>query len=92
MAASASLNELTHKKEVSAVASANARFSGKIFPLLVKANGEERNLICSPFSLGSVLALLHAGAAGDTKGELTKGLSLPEEDKVVLEGFKVRSP
>ncbi len=70
---------------VQAVVMANKEFSDKVYPAMVKAVGEDNNLICSILSLSTVLTMVREGAKGKTKEEMDSVLSLP--DHGILEGY-----
>ncbi|KAG5881615.1 hypothetical protein JTB14_030309 [Gonioctena quinquepunctata] len=46
------------------------------------------NLIVSPFSAETVLALTHEGAKGDSAAEMVSGLSLPNTKEKIQQAFK----
>ncbi|MBI5766776.1 MAG: serpin family protein [Verrucomicrobia bacterium] len=46
-----------------------------------------QNLIISPYSIESALALVYAGADGDTRTEMARVLRLPETDTTLQAGF-----
>jgi serpin B len=50
--------------------------------------GTEGNLLLSPYSIESALAMTCAGAAGDTRTEMQRVLHLPDDDSAVHESFK----
>lgn len=51
-------------------------------------SGREGNLLLSPYSIESALAMTYAGAAGDTRTEMQRVLHFPGDDSVVHESFK----
>merc|ERR1712106_263732 len=59
---------------VKSVASSNDEFSIKLYDLLKE---EEGNLIMSPFSVSGVMAMVSAGAGGNTLEQIRTGLSFP---------------
>merc|ERR1712106_574482 len=59
---------------VKSVARSNDEFSIKLYDLLKKEKG---NLIMSPFSVSSVMAMVSAGAGGNTLQQIRSGLSFP---------------
>lgn len=63
-------------------------FNARIYPSLVEAAGKDSNLVASPFSLSSVLAMLLSGTAGNTREQIRKGLSFPQDDKLVFSGYE----
>jgi serpin B len=58
-------------------ASAVNRFSSNLYGAL--AAGTKGNLVVSPFSVHSAMAMVAAGAAGGTEAQLVEGLALPAE-------------
>ncbi len=72
-------------QETQAVVEANKEFSSKVYPAMVKAVGEDNNLICSILSLSTVLTMVREGSKGKTKEEMDSVLSLP--DHGILEGY-----
>jgi len=83
-----SVPQLQHKESVAAVVAANQAFLSKLYPALSQAaGGGNGNLVVSPFSLSSVLAMLHAGAAGETEREIRQGMALPDQDQAILDGY-----
>jgi serine protease inhibitor len=69
------------------VPTANLKFAHKIYPELVKAKGDDANLIMSPFSVNTVMAMAMAGAKGDTKEQMRRALCLGNDDNAVFEGY-----
>jgi len=51
------------------------------------AAGETGNLLLSPYSIETALAMAYAGADGNTREEMRRTLHLPEDDAVVFGGF-----
>jgi len=64
----------------------NRKFTASVYKEILKT--VEGNLIFSPFSAETVLALLSAGANGPTHDELLTGLSLPSTQTGVQKAFK----
>lgn len=60
----------------SAATAAN-RFSSNLYGAL--ASGAKGNLVVSPYSVHSAMAMVAAGAAGGTEAQLVQGLALPAE-------------
>lgn len=54
----------------------NAIFSSELFSTLAKADDPTKNIIFSPISIQTCVALVYAGAAGKTAQEIVKGLHL----------------
>jgi hypothetical protein len=82
-------SQLQHKESVATVAAGNQAFLAKLFPALAQASDNGAgNLVVSPFSLSSVLAMLYAGATGQTEREIREGLALPNQEKDILEGYE----
>jgi len=74
-------DDIEHVQEVREVAASNEEFSTKLYNLM---RGEEGNLIMSPFSVSSVMAMLSAGAAENTLQQITAGLSFPSSSSLLL--------
>ncbi|CAG9854414.1 unnamed protein product [Phyllotreta striolata] len=70
--------------------SGNRQFAAKVYKEILKTN--RGNLIFSPFSAETVLALLSAGAKGDTLDELVTGVSLPSDQQNLQRAFKELLP
>lgn len=45
------------------------------------------NMVMSPYSIQTALAMAYAGADGDTKSEMGRVLHLPGQDETIAEGF-----
>lgn len=71
--------------EFDAAAAANA-IGLKLYRQLAPASPQE-NLVLSPYSIESALALTYTGADGDTRQEMARVLQLPAEDGTVQRGF-----
>jgi len=50
--------------------------------------GTEGNLLLSPYSIESALAMTYAGAEGDTRTEMQRVLHFPGDDRAVHDSFK----
>jgi len=61
---------------------ANKDMMSKLYKAMVAANGDNVNMITSPYSLSSVLALLYGGAGGKTAEELKAGLGGHEAEEL----------
>ncbi|KAJ8976880.1 hypothetical protein NQ317_008073 [Molorchus minor] len=64
----------------------NRAFTANIYKQLIKQN--PGNLLVSPLSLETVLALVYEGARGETADELMMGLSLPDSEQKIQTAFK----
>jgi serpin B len=65
--------------ELSAFLSGSREFTGAIYNQLLVDNKE--NIVVSPFSAETVLALTQSGAKGDTGAEIRTGLHLPDTEE-----------
>lgn len=66
----------------------NAKFSMDLYSQIRKEKANE-NIIISPFSIQTCVALAHAGAVGTTAEEIENGLHLVSKDRSVIgESFK----
>lgn len=65
----------------------NILFTGNLYKELLKTNLE--NLVVCPFSIQTVLAMIHAGAGGNTAKELATGSNFPDDSTKVQSFFKV---
>eukprot|EP00091_Calanus_sinicus_P015572 TRINITY_DN3396_c0_g1_i1.p1 TRINITY_DN3396_c0_g1~~TRINITY_DN3396_c0_g1_i1.p1 ORF type:complete len:469 (-),score=154.10 TRINITY_DN3396_c0_g1_i1:132-1538(-) len=74
-------DKIVHVEEVRSVASSNEQFSVKLYDLLRKKEG---NLIMSPFSVSGVMAMVSAGAGGNTLDQIRDGLSFPSSSSLQL--------
>jgi len=70
-----------HEKDVGSVASSNDKFSLELYDLL---KNKEGNLLMSPFSVSAVMAMVSAGAKGNTLTQIRKGLSFPTPSSLQL--------
>jgi len=77
-------DKIEHVEEVKSVAKSNDQFSKSFYDLLRK---EEGNLIMSPFSVSGVMAMVSAGARGNTLDQIMSGLSFPAPGTLQL-GYK----
>ena len=80
-------SSVQHADAVKAVAKANQDFGAKLYPHLVKAKGEGENLIMSPFSVSSVMAMALAGARSGTADQMKTGLGLEHEAQITHNGY-----
>jgi len=69
-----------------AVARANTEFTSSLYDVLTKA--VDGNLICSPFSLSAVMAMVKAGAGGETSSAIQKAMKYPPSDDTLFKGYK----
>jgi len=81
-------DKIEHVEEVKSVAKSNDQFSKSFYDLLRK---EEGNLIMSPFSVSGVMAMVSAGARGNTLDQIMSGLSFPAPGTLQL-GYKDTIP
>jgi len=81
-------DKIEHVEEVKSVAKSNDQFSKDLYDLLRK---EEGNLIMSPFSVSGVMAMVSAGARGNTEEQIRSGLSFPPSESLQL-GYKDAIP
>jgi serpin B len=73
---------------VDKISSANNRVAFKFLGETLKANNKE-NIVISPLSLNTVLALTQNGAAGSTKEQMLKALELQGlDDNTINESYK----
>jgi serpin B len=67
--------------DVRSVASRNDKFSLKLYDLLKNTEGD---LLMSPFSVSAVMAMVSAGARGNTLTQIMKGFSFPNSSSLHL--------
>ena len=71
------------------VASSASRFSAELFSLLSEKEPREGgNVICSPFSVSSVLAMAMVGAGGNTAAEMRSACGFGDDDEETFRGFQ----
>jgi serpin B len=68
----------------------NVKFTASVYKELLKSNSG--NFLVCPLSVDVVLALVHAGAKGNTAKQLTDGLQLPETPELVQQTFGALAP
>ena len=73
---------MEHVKEVKMVAASNEQYSYMMYNLLREE--EEGNLVMSPFSVSAVMAMVSAGAVGNTLKQIMSGLCFPSQDSLQL--------
>ncbi|KAL5287307.1 SERPINI1.2 family protein [Megaselia abdita] len=59
----------------------SAIFSGELFSTIAKADDPTKNIIISPLSVQTCVALAYAGASGETAHEIVKGLRLVSDKR-----------
>uniref|UniRef100_T1GWS3 Serpin domain-containing protein n=1 Tax=Megaselia scalaris TaxID=36166 RepID=T1GWS3_MEGSC len=59
----------------------SAKFSGELFATIAKSDDPTKNIIISPLSVQTCVALAYAGATGETAQEMVKGLHLVSDNK-----------
>jgi len=74
------LEDVARMAEVKDVALGNSMFGLNLYNIIKKEN--PGNIILSPFSVSSVMAMVTEGAKGETLKELMKGMSFPEEKQM----------
>lgn len=79
---------LKNEAAVHSLAQANDAFKAKLYPLLVQAAGQDKNMVMSGFSASAVLAMAFMGATGQTASEMQSGLALPEDQEHLRAGFE----
>ncbi|KAJ8945652.1 hypothetical protein NQ318_012370 [Aromia moschata] len=68
----------------------NHKFTAAIYKEIIKK--EKGNIIVSPLSAETVLALTNEGARGETSREFVTGLSLPSSNEKIQKAFKTFLP
>ncbi len=56
--------------------------------LLKRLAGDSANVVLSPYSIQSALAMAYAGAEGATKAEMTRGLHYPDDESALHQSFQ----
>jgi len=79
---------ITAVGEVESVARGNTVFGGRLYNLLREEPG---NIIMSPFSVSGVMAMVNAGAGGETATQVTNGMSFPGTKELAM-GYKDAIP
>ncbi len=65
-----------------------SKFSAELFHLLSKVKGDDSNIICSPMSVSSVLAMALAGAMGETAAQIRNACKFNDEDDETFKEYK----
>jgi len=73
---------LSSENELSVLAESNNKFAFSIFDKLYK--NENANIFFSPYSISEALAIVYAGAKGDTKTEIASVFNFDSTDDVKL--------
>jgi len=81
-------NKITAVDQVAAVARGNTVFGGRLYQQL---KDEPGNIIMSPFSISGVMAMVAAGAGGDTLTQVQQGMTFPSSEELAL-GYKDAIP
>nr|XP_023020182.1 alaserpin-like isoform X1 [Leptinotarsa decemlineata] len=76
----------TEEDAVQEFTDGNHRFSANLYKELTKV--KSGNMVMSPFSAQTVLALTHEGARGESAEEMVSGLSLPSTNEKIQQAFK----
>ena len=79
---------LTGQEAAKAISKANDDFTSNIYNLLTTSNGEEANMVASPFSISTVMGMAYEGARGNTAIQMKKALFFPNSDETLLNGYK----
>ncbi len=64
------------------------KFSGELTHLLSNIKGDDANIICSPISVSSALAMALVGAKGETAAQIRKACKFHENDEETFKEFK----
>jgi len=81
-------DKITAVNQVAAVATGNTVFGSRLYQQL---KDEPGNIIMSPFSVSGVMAMVAAGAGGDTLSQVQQGMSFPSSEELAL-GYKDAIP
>jgi len=81
-------DKITAVDQVAAVARGNTVFGGRLYQQL---KDEPGNIIMSPFSISGVMAMVAAGAGGDTLTQVQQGMTFPSSEELAL-GYKDAIP
>ncbi|CAH1108009.1 unnamed protein product [Psylliodes chrysocephalus] len=78
--------EPTEENNIQQLAVATRHFTADVYKEILKT--QQGDLVFSPFSVETILALLSAGANGPTHDELVHSLSLPSSQQSIQKSFK----
>jgi len=78
-------NPMRESATIKDISDANNEFA---FSLYKKLGDEEKNIVFSPYSITSALAVTYAGAKGKTAGEMAEVLWFPEDQASFHSGYK----
>jgi len=81
-------DKISAVNQVAAVATGNTVFGSRLYQQL---KDEPGNIIMSPFSVSGVMAMVAAGAGGDTLSQVQQGMSFPSSEELAL-GYKDAIP
>lgn len=82
---SESRNPIRESVTITDISEANNEFAISLYK---KLGDEEKNIVYSPYSLTSALAVTYAGAKGNTAGEMAEVLWFPEDQAAFHPGYK----
>jgi serpin B len=80
-----SSNTLKESTTINAIAEANNEFAISLYK---KTGDEEKNIVFSPYSIGSALAVTYAGARENTAKEMAEVLWFPQDQVSFHPGYK----
>lgn len=78
-------NPMKESASVSAISEANNEFALSLYK---KIGDKENNIVFSPYSIGSALAVTYAGARANTAKEMAQVLWFPEDQALFHPGYK----
>jgi serpin B len=78
-------NPMKESASISAISEANNEFALSLYK---KTGDEEKNIVFSPFSIGSALAVTYAGARANTAKEMAQVLWFPQDQALFHPGYK----
>merc|ERR1712013_845460 len=81
-------DKISAVNQVAAVAKGNTVFGSRLYQQL---KDEPGNIIMSPFSVSGVMAMVAAGAGGETLSQVQQGMSFPSSEELAL-GYKDAIP
>ena len=82
-------SSIEHKAAVESVSKAAEEFSKSLYGVVKE--GEEGNILFSPYSVAAVLAMLSEGARGETLAMMKRTMHLPETE-TLRAGYKDSIP